>query len=91
MELISLMELNEAKSSSNKENRNNNNNNQGQASNGEPPSGSNQWIPKIRAPSDMAKGQPWQKREGMPNWQPPGDIPNGQLPSGQSVNLKIIL
>ena len=38
----------------------------------------------------MAKGQPWQKREGMPNWQPPGDIPNGQLPSGQSVNLKII-
>ena len=23
--------------------------------------------------------------------QPPGDIPNGQLPTGQSVNLKIIL
>ena len=54
--LISLMELNEAKSSSNKGNRNNNNN-QGQ---------------------------------GMPNRQPPGDIPNGQLPTGQSVNLKII-
>ena len=46
---------------------------------------------KFVAPSDMAKGQPWQKREGMPNWQPPGDIPNGQLPTGQSVNLKIIL
>ena len=29
--------------------------------------------------------------QGMPNRQPPGDIPNGQLPSGQSVNLKIIL
>ena len=41
----------------------------------------------------MANGQPssWQKREGMPNRQPPGDIPNGQLPTGQSVNLKIIL
>ena len=58
MELISLMELNEAKSSSNKRNRNNNNNNQ---------------------------------RQGMPNRQPSGDIPNGQLPTGQSVNLKIIL
>ena len=40
----------------------------------------------------MANCQPssWQKREGMPNRQPPGDIPNGQLPSGQFVNLKII-
>ena len=31
------------------------------------------------------------QRQGMPNRQPPGDIPNGQLPTGQSVNLKIIL
>ena len=67
MEQISLMELinglitegKEVKSSSNqgnKNNNNNNNNNQGQAPNGEPPSGSNQWIPKSQSPSDMANG-----------------------------------
>ena len=40
----------------------------------------------------MANSQPssGQNREGMPNRQPPFGIPNGQLPSGQSVNLKII-
>jgi len=65
MEQISLMELinglitegKEVKSSSNQGNKNNNNNNnQGQAPNGEPPSGSNQWIPKSQSPSDMANG-----------------------------------
>ena len=65
MEQISIMELinglitegKEVKSSSNQGNKNNNNNNnQGQAPNGEPPSGSNQWIPKSQSPSDMANG-----------------------------------
>ena len=63
MEQISLMELingfitegKEVKSSSNQGNKNNNNNNR-QAPNGEPPSGSNQWIPKSQSPSDMANG-----------------------------------
>ena len=62
MEQISLMELinglitegKEVKSSSNQGNKNNNNNRQ--APNGEPPSGSNQWIPKSQSPSDMANG-----------------------------------
>ena len=62
-EQISLMELinglitegKEVKSSSNQGNKNNNNNNR-QAPNGEPPSGSNQWIPKSQSPSDMANG-----------------------------------
>ena len=61
MEQISLMELinglitegKEVKSSSNQGNNNNNNR---QAPNGEPPSGSNQWIPKSQSPSDMANG-----------------------------------
>ena len=61
MEQISLMELinglitegKEVKSSSNQGNKNNNNR---QAPNGEPPSGSNQWIPKSQSPSDMANG-----------------------------------
>ena len=64
MEQISIMELinglitegKEVKSSSNQGNKNNNNNNQGQAPNGEPPSCSNQWIPKSQSPSDMANG-----------------------------------
>ena len=65
MEQISIMELinglitegKEVKSSSNQGNKNNNNNNnQGQAPNGEPPSGSNQWIRKSQSPSDMANG-----------------------------------
>ena len=63
MEQISLMELinglitegKEVKSSSNQGNKNNNNNNR-QAPNGEPPSGSNQWIHKSQSPSDMANG-----------------------------------
>ena len=63
MEQISIMELinglitegKEVKSSSNQGNKNNNNNNR-QAPNGEPPSGSNQWIPKSQSPSDMANG-----------------------------------
>ena len=63
MEQFSLMELinglitegKEVKSSSNQGNKNNNNNNR-QAPNGEPPSGSNQWIPKSQSPSDMANG-----------------------------------
>ena len=63
MEQISLMELinglitegKEVKSSSNQGNKNNNNNNR-QAPNGEPPSSSNQWIPKSQSPSDMANG-----------------------------------
>ena len=68
MELINglIIEGKEVKSSSNQGNKNNNNNknnynninnnNQGQAPNGEPPSGSNQWIPKSQSPSDMANG-----------------------------------
>jgi len=60
MELINglIAEGKEVKSSSNQgnKNNNNNNNNQGQAPNGEPPSGSNQWIPKSQSPSDMANG-----------------------------------
>ena len=65
MEQISIMEFinglitegKEVKSSSNQGNKNNNNNNnQGQAPNGEPPSCSNQWIPKSQSPSDMANG-----------------------------------
>ena len=69
MELINglITEGKEVKSSSNQGNKNNNNknnynninnnnNNQGQAPNGEPPSGSNQWIPKSQSPSDMANG-----------------------------------
>ena len=63
MEQISIMELinglitegKEVKSSSNQGNKNNNNNNR-QAPNGEPPSSSNQWIPKSQSPSDMANG-----------------------------------
>ena len=71
MELINglITEGKEVKSSSNQGNKNNNNNNnknnynninnnnnQGQAPNGEPPIGSNQWIPKSQSPSDMANG-----------------------------------
>ena len=57
MELINglITEGKEVKSSSNQGNKNNNNN-QGQSPNGEPPSGSNQWIPKSQSPSDMANG-----------------------------------
>ena len=78
----------EVKSSTNQGNGNNNNNNQGQAPNGQPPSGSNQGMPNGQPPSGsnsgMPSGQPpsGSGNQGMPNGQPPSDMPNGQPPSG---------
>ena len=69
-------------------NQGNGNNNQGQAPNGQTPSGSNQGMPNGQPPSDMPNGQPPSgNNQGMPNGQPPSDMANGQPPSGNNQGM----